>query len=93
LAARGTPIEGWWVWWPYHGGEYARVFKTKEDADNYLPTIKPKKAVDRPPVPLGPKVTIHVTWNYNKNDWSYDDKYVYTQQNIEDQYLAQGEAA
>lgn len=83
MAARGTPVEGWWAWWPHHGAQYARRFSSDSDAYDYLPTIKTKEGL---PVPLGDKLVMRVAWDYENNRWSNDEPIRITQQEVAQQW-------
>jgi hypothetical protein len=65
----GSRIDGYWVWWPFHGSEHARRFKALEDAQAYLPIKKDNKGRQ---LPLGIRRIIRVAWDPKKIDWSYD---------------------
>lgn len=88
---RGTPIEGWWAWWPFHGEQYARRFATDADAYAYLPTVRTKHGK---PYPLGPKYVMRVAFDMGErglgfHPWTCDEPILITQEEVAQQWATQ----
>ena len=83
MAARGTPIEGWWAWWPFHEAQYARRFGSDQDAYDYLPTVRTKNGL---PYPVGDKLVMRVAYDHERGEWTNDKPIRITQQEVAQQW-------
>lgn len=81
----GSKIEGYWAFWPFHGGEFARRFETEQDAVDWLPVKAGNKGRK---LPLGEKRVIRVAYGDAFNPWSFDIVRVLTQEQVDEQFLA-----
>jgi hypothetical protein len=80
----GSKVEGYWAFWPLHGGEFSRRFEDEQSATNWLPVKSGNKGRK---LPLGEKRIYRVVWSYDEYRWSFDIVRVFTQEEVDEQFM------
>jgi len=82
----GSKIEGFWVFFPSHGGEHARRFENLEDAQAYIPIKKQNK---QRKIPLGERWIMRVAWTKKgvKRWWGFEEVERLSQDEVDELFM------